>query len=83
MQVPLIGYDTPLAPGEGREILGDISAFAGQEVELKFVTRSVSFGYNGLDSIRFSAEAVPEPGALPLLLVGGALGWAVRAGRRG
>jgi hypothetical protein len=83
VQIPLIGYDTPLAPYQGREILGDISVFAGQEVELKFVTRSVSFGYNGLDSIRFSPEAVPEPGALTLLLAGGALGWAVRRRRRG
>jgi hypothetical protein len=82
VEITLIGYDTPLVPGEFREILGDISAFAGQEVELKFVTRSVSFGYNGLDSIRFSPEAVPEPGALPLLLAGGALGWAVRRRRR-
>ena len=85
-QLPLIGYDTPLVHGESREILGDISAFAGQEVELKFVTRSVSFGYNGLDSLRFSPEAGPEPGPAALLLAGG-LAWGAprghRAGQRG
>jgi hypothetical protein len=49
----------------------DISAFAGQTVELKFVSLS-TFGtgtiLNGLDSIYFSP--VPEPATVSILVVG-------------
>ena len=54
---------------------GDISAFAGQSLELKF-TASVpipsSLGWN-LDSIEFSSQPIPEPSAMVLLTSAGAL----------
>ena len=61
----------------------DISAYAGQMVELKFVTLpTLGTGtlLNGLDSIYFSP--VPEPGTLALLMLGlSPLGlWRLRRG---
>jgi hypothetical protein len=62
------------------EVVGDISAFAGETVELRFVTIDnppglgpISFDnvLNGIDSIRFSPEPIPEPSAWLLLGLGG------------
>lgn len=40
-------------------------------VELKFTTIKIPFrSFNGIDSIAFSTEAVPEPGVVSLLSEG-------------
>ncbi|MCL5098228.1 MAG: hypothetical protein M1608_12015 [Candidatus Omnitrophica bacterium] len=52
--------------------MGDISPFAGQNVELKFIAIS-EFNqnpYHGLDSISFSPLAIPEPAGVALLSIG-------------
>src|ERR1044071_4026702 len=57
----------------------DVSKFAGQTVELNFsVTRQSGTPKSSwiLDSIQFSDLAIPEPRAIPLLLLGGATLWA-------
>jgi hypothetical protein len=49
-------------------VAGDISAFAGMNVELKLTTIKIPLhSLNGIDSISFSTEPVPEPGALSIL----------------
>jgi hypothetical protein len=56
------------------EAVADISAFAGQTVEISFRsldTYGTGAGVNGLDSIFFSSVPIPEPG--PGRLVGGGL----------
>jgi hypothetical protein len=65
---------------------GDVSAFASQHVEVRFVTLEEfdvgrSSAWNGLDSIRF---VVPEPSTWLLLGLGGAglLAWHHRQRRR-
>jgi hypothetical protein len=63
-------------------VAGDVSAFAGQDVELTFTTLRTEWDQgpiirymNGLDSISFSAQPIPEPTVCWLLGLGGALLW--------
>lgn len=72
----------------GSMLLGaDISSYAGTTVQLELATQSrfssQGFSPHVIDSIRFSPEAVPEPGAGALLLTGGVVWWAWRARRPG
>jgi len=58
--------DTRLA-----NVTGDVSAFAGQNVQLKFTTLDVAGSVvNGLDGIGLSTQAAPEPGETVLFLLG-------------
>ena len=60
------------------ELGADISAFAGQTVELRFTRPAVVAGANlFLDDISFSPNPVPEPSAWVLLVLGSALFWCV------
>jgi hypothetical protein len=54
---------------------GDVSAFAGATVELRFSTPQLFGGRNwwGLDDIAFSTLQVPEPGLIGLLALGSSL----------
>jgi hypothetical protein len=55
-------------------MVGDVGAFAGTTAELKFTAPPEA--HYGLDSISFSPQAVPEPGALSLFGLGLlGLGW--------
>ncbi len=51
---------------------GDISAFAGQLLELAFTASPGSLGQTGwnLDSIEFSSQPIPEPSTYTLLIAG-------------
>ena len=79
-EVPLI-YDYPPGgrpPRFNRDVpipaVGDISAFAGQTVELEFITLSpfgLSDGLYGIESISFSPELIPESSTWALLALGG------------
>jgi len=52
-------------------VTGDISAFAGQTVQLKFTTMDIAgSAVNGLDNIEFSTQIVPEPRATTFVLAG-------------
>jgi hypothetical protein len=52
-------------------VTGDVSAFAGQTVELKFTTLDINnSAVNWLDSIEFTAQIVPEPATVVLLSLG-------------
>jgi hypothetical protein len=54
----------------------DISAFAGQQHELRFQT---GLSINYLDAITFSTQVIPEPGTLGLFGLGAVLiGWRLR-----
>lgn len=68
-------------------MVGDISAYAGQQVELKFQTTLANTGpmeemTADLDAISFSSTPAPspEPGSLGLLVLG-AMGLGVRRGK--
>ncbi len=50
----------------------DISMLAGQTGELLFTAPYNQWNY--IDNIRFSINAIPEPGSLALLVVGGLIG---------
>jgi len=50
--------------------VADVSAFAGQTVELEFTTPN-SFLFYGLDSISFSPQIIPEPSPRMLFGLGG------------
>jgi hypothetical protein len=67
----------PLPNGPYRLYVGDVSAFAGQTVELKFTSLRLSANEPDrsltLDAITFSPEAVPEPSSLSLLAISSAL----------
>ena len=52
-------------------VTGDISAFAGQTVQLKFTTVDMPGSVvNGLDGIGLSTQAAPEPAETALFLLG-------------
>jgi len=56
------------------DAVGDISPFAGQSVELRFLTlEGTQSPFNGLDSIFFSPVPIPEPGTLVLFSLGGVI----------
>jgi hypothetical protein len=85
--VPLL-YDIPAQTGDPNvrlfHVAGDISAYAGMNAEFKFTTLQTPFVvFNGLDSISFSTESVPEPGTLSLFGAGLVLllgrGWRSRS----
>ena len=70
--VPLVyvGSAVPGNPFNRINVFGDISQFAGQTVALDFTTIRTSVFINGIDSISFSPEAIPEPSTWVLLAVG-------------
>ena len=59
--IPLVQFGTS---GNNIIMAGDISMFAGQTGELKFV------GGGLFDAIRFSSQPIPEPGTVLLLIMG-------------
>jgi hypothetical protein len=80
---------TPFVIGSGQESPGDIAytlwgvdiaPYAGQSGQLEFTDNAV--GNVELDDITFSPQAVPEPNALELMLMGGMIfglqGWRKR-----
>jgi hypothetical protein len=75
--IPLIYDYQPGGPDPDNRlavVMGDVSAFAGQTVELRFATLDLPGSViNGLENVEFSAQAVPEPGGVALLLTGGLL----------
>jgi hypothetical protein len=69
--VPLSNTFPPDPSLPGANVAGDISAYAGMTVELKFITIKIPLqSVNEIDSIGFSTESVPEPGASLLLGAG-------------
>ncbi len=73
--------------GSGYDIMGgDISAFAGQTGELRFISGIGPDGQGGagfLDNIQFSPQSIPEPSVLGLSALGALLlGWRVLERRR-
>ena len=64
---------TGTGSGANYSIYGvNISAFAGQTGQLLFTSRSTpAAGGDAIDNIQFSSSAVPEPGVLSLLGLGG------------
>jgi hypothetical protein len=72
--VPLLYVNPPMVGDPNfrlYHVAGDISAYAGLDVELKFTTIDTpSVVFNGIDSITFSSEAIPEPGTISLLGAG-------------
>ena len=73
----------PLESGPNYTLYGaDIHALAGQDAELEFTLFAqrphMGNNYLYLDSIQFSAQAVPEPGVFGLAALGALLlGWRV------
>jgi len=92
--VSLNGQNIPMSPLASASAFtlfgGDVSAFAGQTVDLSISALSVSpqntFNIVSVDSIVFSTTAVPEPETWALLLCGAVLfgfGGGIRSGSRG
>jgi hypothetical protein len=76
--IPPPGQFSPIAI----PVVGDVSQFSGQTVELDFITVSAISSLNAIDSILFSPETIPEPSAWALFGLG-ALGFlATPVGRR-
>ena len=76
--VPLVYIDRGFNPVNPQlrwaDGIGEISAYAGQEVEMKFTSlRTTLSVYNGIDSIYFSIEPIPEPAGMVLFSLGGLL----------
>jgi hypothetical protein len=67
----------PVAVGPNYTVFGaDITAWAGQETELRLTAIAQSMGnLTILDSIEFSTTPVPEPSTFALLAIAGAFGW--------
>lgn len=64
--VTLDGVVIPLVSlGDGR-VAGDVTQFAGFEVELKFSTTRANGPWLYFDDVKFSSAAVPEPSVLGL-----------------
>ncbi len=77
MQVTFIGHLLTLfelGRGTDYQIVGaDISGFAGQTGELKFLMPDltpVGSSSSYLDNIQFSTQSIPEPGTLGLFAIG-------------
>lgn len=81
MTLDLYGWDPNFTGLRFQEVSADVSAWAGQEVELRF-TQALDFQWNAIDSIGFSPiPVIPEPGPMSLVLLGaGALWWLLRRG---
>jgi len=67
--VPLIYNITPGSIPV--DVYGDISEFAGHAVELEFITIKDLVVPNGIDSISFSSQIIPEPTSWLLFGLGG------------
>lgn len=67
--------------GSYREYGADISSFAGQSAELRFVKSPLS-GDLYFDNISFSTVGVPEPGTWALIGLGSALFWCAARRRK-
>lgn len=66
----------PLSAGANYAVYGgDLSMFAGVTGELRFTQRPITWptAKAYIDSIQFSPDAIPEPGVLGLLALGGLL----------
>jgi hypothetical protein len=86
--VSFAGHSLPLQvlgnlPYYGQIYGANISAYAGQYGQLMFQTGPFSSdGVNILDDIAFSAQGIPEPGALSILGLGALVLGLQRRGRR-
>ena len=86
MQVTFIGQLLTLfllGTGPNYQIVGaDISGFAGQTGELKFLMPDLTPAGSSssyLDNIQFSTQSIPEPNTLGLFAIGTLfLGWQLR-----
>lgn len=70
VRLDLHGWNASDTGSTLQDVSVDVSAYAGQEVELK-LTQALPSQWNALDSIRFSAvPVVPEPGMFWIAWVG-------------
>jgi len=69
-RVTLDGVDIPLIAIGGGRLACDVTAFAGQQVQLEFSTTSYNGSWLYFDDIVFSPVAVPEPRILNLAVLG-------------
>ena len=85
LAVSLGGNAIALSDLGKQHFTGDVSAFAGQTLELRITDTTTSFAPGlYLDGIRFSSTPLPEPGAVPLALAGsGCWACSVRARPKG
>ncbi|MBI5383105.1 MAG: PEP-CTERM sorting domain-containing protein [Verrucomicrobia bacterium] len=83
LQMQVLGFT-----GGATVVGADVSAFAGQTVELRLIShpyQDAGVSQTYLDNIMFSPEPVPEPATFVLLALGGALAatrWRVRSRKR-
>lgn len=73
-RVTLNGLDIPLTRIGGGRLAGDVSAFAGRQVELTFSTKSYGGKWLYFDDVVFSPVTVPEP-SVGSLAAAGAVFW--------
>ncbi len=69
--VELNGVAIPLVPISGGRLAGNISAWAGQTVQLTFTVPSTGENFFYFDDIEFSPTPVPEPRIVALTAIGG------------
>lgn len=69
-RITLDGVDIPLIAIGGSRRAGDVTAFAGRQVQLMFSTTSYNGNWLYFDDVVFSPVAVPEPSALSLAFFG-------------